>query len=151
MSHNVCSKAKNRDFHARKQSFAQCKPVNLKEQKQPHAPVLYPHLVRVPSFFPTYFSTFPALAIPTTSALRQAREVTAVPDMAPRSPHGNGCVVTNSIRGGGTRLEKSIYTQISWQSRRQWKEMYRESLWQFNEVLVTCCSFPTVLKCDLGS
>lgn len=74
--------------------------MNLKEQKQPHAPVLYPHLIGVPSFFPTYFSTFPALAIPSTSAIRQAPEVPAVPDVAPHSPHGTAVLSQTASEEG---------------------------------------------------
>lgn len=73
-------------------------------------------------------------------------------DITRHNPHGNPHVVTNSARaGGGIELEKSIYTQISWHSKRLGKKMHKNSPWQLNEVLVTCCSFPTVFECDLGS
>ena len=55
---------------------------------------------------------------------------TAAYDIIRHNPHGNHCVVTNSITGGGggIELEKSIYTQISWQSKGLGKEMHKKSL-----------------------
>lgn len=52
----------------------------------------------------------------------------AVYDITRHNPHGNPHVVTNSVRGGGgIELEKSIYTQISWHSKRLGKKMHKKS------------------------